>query len=117
MDAHLVEALNRWFAASAVRADLSRALAIVPLAGIALLVVLAWSRPPSNSPVGRAGLLTGVVAAAGALLLNLALGHLYFRARPFLVLDVRPLLPEAADSSLFSDQLAVAGALVAALFA
>jgi undecaprenyl-diphosphatase len=117
MDADLVEALNRWFAASTVRADLSRSLAIVPLALIGLLVVLAWSRPPSSSPVGRAGLLTGAVAAVGALLLNLALGHLYFRARPFLVLDVRPLLPEAADSSLFSDHLAITGAAVAALFA
>ncbi len=117
MDAHLVEALNRWFAANAFRADLSRALAIVPLVLMGLLVVLAWSRPPSNSPIGRSEVLLGVVAAVGALLLNLALGHLYYRARPFLVLDVRPLLPEAVDSSLFSDHLAVAGATVAALFA
>jgi undecaprenyl-diphosphatase len=115
MDGHLVETLNRWFADTAFRADLSRALAIVPLVLIGLLLVLAWSRPPSNSPVGRAELLLGVVAAVGALLLNLALGHLYYRARPFLVLDVRPLLPEAVDSSLFSDHLAIAGAAVAAL--
>jgi len=57
----------------------------------------------------------GIIAAVGALLLNLVLGHLYYRARPFLVLDVRPLLPEAVDSSLFSDHLMVAGAAVAAL--
>ncbi len=115
MDAHLVETLNRWFAADALRADICRALAIVPLALIGVLVVVAWSRPRSNSPVGRSELLLGLVAAVGALLLNLALGHLYYRARPFLVLDVRPLLPEAVDSSLFSDHLAVAGAMVAAL--
>jgi hypothetical protein len=84
---------------------------------VGLLEVFAWSRPPSNSPMERADLVTGVVAAAAALLVNLALGHLYFRARPFLVLDVRPLLPEAADSSLFSDQLAVTGSAIAALFA
>src|SRR5439155_22023734 len=36
-------------------------------------------------------------------------------ARPFLVLNVHPLLPEAVDSSLFSDHLAVAGAMIAAL--
>jgi undecaprenyl-diphosphatase len=117
MDTRLVEALNRWFTANAFRADLSRTLAIVPLLVIGLLVVFAWSRQPSNAPVERAELLTGVVAAVGALLLNLALGHLYYRARPFLVLDVRPLLPEAVDSSLFSDHLAIAGAAVAALFA
>jgi undecaprenyl-diphosphatase len=116
MDAHLVETLNRWFATNAFRADLCRALAIVPLVLIAVLVVIAWSTPRSDSPIGRSELLLGVVAAVGALLLNLALGHLYYRARPFLTLDVRPLLPEAVDSSLFSDHLAVAGAAVAALF-
>jgi len=116
MDTHLVETLNRWFAANAFRADLCRALAIVPLVLIAVLVVIAWSTPGSNSPIGRSELLLGVLAAVGALLLNLALGHLYYRARPFLVLDVRPLLPEAVDSSVFSDHLAVAGAVFAALF-
>jgi undecaprenyl-diphosphatase len=115
MDTHLVETLNRWFASNAFRADLCRALAIVPLVLIGVLVVLAWSTPRSNSPVGRSELLLGLVAAVGALLLNLALGHLYYRARPFLVLDVRPLLPQAVDSSLFSDHLAVAGAAAAAL--
>lgn len=115
MDAHLVETLNRWFATNGFRADLCRALAIVPLALIGVLVVLAWSTPRSSSPVGRSELALGVVAAAGALLVNLALGHLYYRARPFLVLDVHPLLPEAVDSSLFSDHLTVAGAGVAAL--
>src|SRR5438309_3013021 len=115
MDTHLVETLNRWFASNAFRADLCRALAIVPLVLIGVLVVLAWSTPRSNSPVGRSELLLGLVAALGALLLNLALGHLYYRARPFLVLDVHPLLPQAVDSSLFSDHLAVAGAVAAAL--
>ncbi len=115
MDSHLVEALNRWFAANAFRADLSRAIAVVPLVLIGDLVVIAWSTARSNSPKGRSELLLGIIAAVGALLLNLALGHLYYRARPFLVLDVRPLLPEAVDSSLFSDHLAIAGAAVAAL--
>src|SRR5712691_7875833 len=117
MDAHLVETLNRWFAANAFRADLCRALAIVPLVLIGALVVLAWATPRSNSPKGRSELLLGILAGVGALLLNLALGHLYYRARPFLVLNVHPLLPEAVDSSLFSDHLAVAGAVIAALLA
>ena len=98
MDAHLVEALSRWFAANNLRADLCRALAIVPLVLIGLLVVIAWSTPRSNSPKGRSELLLGILAVVGALLLNLALGHLYYRARPFLVLDVHPLLPEASLS-------------------
>ncbi len=115
MDAHLNETLNRWFTANAVRGDLGRVLAIVPLVLIGVLVVLAWSTPRSHSPKGRSELLLGILAAIGALLLNLALGHLYYRARPFLVLNVHPLMPEAADSSLFSDHLAVAGAVLAAL--
>src|SRR5215467_10815808 len=117
MDTNMVVSLNRWFSANAFRADLCRALAIVPLLAIGALVLVAWSTPGSSSPKWRAELLLGVAAAVGALLLNLALGHLYYRARPFLVLDVRPLLPEAVDSSLFSDHLAVAGAGLAALLA
>jgi membrane-associated phospholipid phosphatase len=116
MDTNIVEALNDWFTANGFRADLARAIAIVPLVAIGVLVIVAWSTPRSNSPKGRAEVLLGLVAAVGGLLLNLALGHLYYRARPFLVLDVRPLLPEAVDSSLFSDHLEVAGALVVALF-
>src|ERR1700693_907383 len=102
MDARLVEALNRWFSASGFRTDLDRGLAILPLVLIGALAVLAWTTPNSNSPKGRSELLLGILAVLGGLLLNLALGHLYYRARPFLVLDVRPLLPEAVDSSLFS---------------
>ena len=117
MDTQLVEQLNRWFGSNAFRADLGRALAIGPLVVIGVLVVVAWSTPRSNAPIGRSELLLGVVAVVGALLVNLALGHLYYRARPFLALDVRPLLPQAVDSSLFSDHLAVAGAAIAALFA
>src|SRR2546427_1999247 len=115
VDAQLIEDLNRWFAASSFRADLCRAIAVAPLGLIGLRVVLAVSRPRSNSPIERSDLLLGVAAAVAALLLNLAVGHLYYRARPFLVLDVRPLLPEAVDSSLFSDHLAVAGAAAASL--
>jgi membrane-associated phospholipid phosphatase len=111
----LVETLNRWFAANGFRSDLARALAITPLVLIGVLIVVAWSTPRSNSPTGRSELLIGVLAALGALVLNLGVGHLYYRARPFLLLDVRPLLPEAVDSSLFSDHLAVAGAAIATL--
>src|SRR5438093_2024767 len=75
MDTQLVEHLNSWFTANAFRVDLSRALAIVPLVLIGALVVLAWSTPRSNAPIGRSELVLGGVAAVGALLLNLALGH------------------------------------------
>src|SRR2546428_6671016 len=115
MDMRVVETLNRWFAANAFRADLGRALAIVPLLLIGALVVAAWATHPSSAPDGGAVLVLGMMGAVAALLLNLGLGHLFYRARPFLVLDIHPLLPEAVDSSLFSDHLAAAGAAVAAL--
>src|SRR5438309_4063542 len=99
MDTPLSRLLNHWFAANAFRTDVCRGLAIMPLVVIGALVVVAWSTSTSNSPKGRSELLLGVLAVVAALLLNLALGHLYYRARPFLALDVRPLLPEAADSS------------------
>src|SRR2546425_8882158 len=98
MDTPLDQILNRWFAQNAFHTDVDRVLAIAPLVLIGALVVLAWTKAPSKSPKGRAELLLGVPAAIVALLLNLALGHLYYRARPFLVLDVHPLLPEAVDS-------------------
>jgi undecaprenyl-diphosphatase len=117
VDPHLVEVLNRWFAADALRTDLCVALAVVPLFLIGVLVVVTWSSSRSKQAIERSDLVVGVVAALVALLVNLALGHLYYRARPFLVRDVHPLLPEAVDSSLFSDHMAIAGAATAALFA
>jgi hypothetical protein len=55
----------------------------------------------------------GAVIALG---INAVFGHLYFRARPFLVISsIRALLPRPPDSSMYSDHLAVAGALVTAL--
>src|SRR5712691_839836 len=115
MDVRLVERLNHWFAANAFRADLGRTLAIVPLLLIGVLVIVAWVTGPSATPDRRALLVLGALGAVAALLLNLGLGHLFYRARPFLVLDIHPLLPQAVDSSLYSDHLAVAGAGVAAL--
>src|SRR5712691_4326275 len=115
MDARTVEALNRWFAANALRADIGRIFAIAPLAAIALVVVISWMTAPSNAPDRRAALTIGALAAVGALLLNVGLGHLYYRPRPFLALSVHPLLPQAVDSSLFSDHLAVAGAATVGL--
>jgi PAP2 superfamily len=45
-----------------------------------------------------------------------AIGHFYFRPRPFLAIsDIHPLLPRKADSSLYSDHLCIAGALTMSL--
>src|SRR6266700_3230074 len=95
--------------------SLDRLLALTPLLVIVGVVVLAWLADWGRAPDRRAILVIGGLGALAALTLNVALGHLYYRPRPFLVLPVRALLPQAPDSSLYSDHLAVAGALCAAL--
>jgi undecaprenyl-diphosphatase len=115
MDQSLVRTLSRWFSASGFRIDLARALALVPLLLIVGLVVLAWLADWGREPRRRAVLVAGGIGALVALALNIGVGHLYYRPRPFVVLPVRSLLPHAADSSFFSDQLAIAGALTVAL--
>jgi undecaprenyl-diphosphatase len=116
VDHSLVRSLNDWFSASRFRTDLDRVLAIAPLIITAVLGVVAWNARRSRDPRRRATLILGGLGAVIALGINAVLGHLYFRARPFLVISsIRPLLPRPPDSSLYSDHLAVAGALVTAL--
>ena len=117
MDRTITESLNSWFSASGFRADLARVLAVAPLAVIALVWLSGWLARRWADPRRHALLVVGLLAAGLALVVNVGLGHLYFRARPFLVLPVHPLLPRPADSSLYSDHLAVAGALTAVLTA
>src|SRR5712691_11022733 len=115
MDGSIVKALNDWFTANGFRADLARFLAIAPLVAIAALVVIAWLVDWGRQPERRAVLVVGILGALLAFAINLGLGHLYFRPRPFLVLHVQALLPHPPDSSLYSDHLAIAGALSGAL--
>ena len=117
MDERVVRALNDWFSASSFRADLDRFLALAPFLAIIGLVVLAWLADWGRAPDRRAILVVGVLGALLSLVLNVALGHLYYRPRPFLVLPLHALLPHPSDSSLYSDHLAIAGALTGALFA
>jgi undecaprenyl-diphosphatase len=115
VDRSIVEALNRWFSATGGRTELDRALAIVPLLVIVGLVVGAWLMDWGSAPQRRSVLVRGVIGALSALALNVGIGHLYYRPRPYLTLPIASLLPHAPDSSLFSDHLAIAGALTAAL--
>lgn len=117
MEAAVVRALNHWFAGGAVRADLARFFSIAPLIGIVILVAVAWFADWGRAPERRAVLVIGGLGALVALGINVAIGHFYFRPRPFLALpDIHPLLPRKADSSLYSDHLCTAGALTISLF-
>lgn len=115
MDERIVRSLNGWFSATSFRADLDRFLALAPLVAIIGLVIVAWLADWGRAPDRRAILVVGVLGTIVALALNVALGHLYYRPRPFLVLPVHALLPHPSDSSLYSDHLAIAGALTGAL--
>ena len=87
-------------------------LSLAPLIAIAALVVLAWFADWGRAPERRAILVVGVLGALLGLGINVAIGHFYFRPRPFLTLsDIHSLLPKKADSSLYSDRLCIAGAL------
>jgi len=117
MDQAIVRALNHWFSQVAWRADLDRVLSLAPPIAIIALVVLAWVADWGRAPQRRAILVIGGLGALLALGINVAIGHFYFRPRPFLTFsDIHPLLPRKADSSLFSDPLCIAGALTASLF-
>ncbi len=117
MDRSIVESLNRWFSATSGSGSLDRTLATAPLLVIVGLVVIAWLMEWGSAPQRRAVLVLGVAGAVLGLALNVGIGHLYYRPRPYLTLPITALLPHAPDSSLFSDQLAIAGALTAALVA
>ena len=115
VDARIVQTLNGWFAGSSLRADLARTLAIAPLFAIVFMMAFAWGSRTSSAPERRSYLVVGILGGLAALLLNVGLGHFYYRPRPFLELNVRALLPKPADSSLFSDHAAIAASLTAGL--
>lgn len=116
MDYRILHGLNSWFSANAFRSDLAKGLATVPLLVLIGLVVVAWLADWGREPDRRALLVVGAMGALLALAINVAIGHFYYRPRPYVVLPVPSLLPQHPDSSFFSDHMAVAGALTVALF-
>jgi undecaprenyl-diphosphatase len=117
MDRAIVRALNHWFSQVAWRADLDRFMSLAPLIAVIVLVILAWFADWGRAPQRRAILVIGILGALLALGINVAIGHFYFRPRPFLALPgIHPLLPRKADSSLYSDHVCIATALAMSLF-
>jgi hypothetical protein len=117
MEARIVRGMDNWFAAGSARVHLVRALALWPFLAIVALVVLVWLADWGRAPWRRSALVIGVAAAALALAGNLLLGDFVYRARPFIALHLHPLIPHGADSSLYSDHLAVAGGLLTGIIA
>lgn len=117
LDTQIVQSLYNWFDSGPALRTADKYLTIVPLLLIALLVVVAWLADWGRATRSRSYLVVGALGAILALIVNAIIGHFYFRSRPFVVMDLVPLVPHAADSSFFSDHLAVAGGLVAGLFA
>ena len=113
MDTRIVEDLNRWFARGDLLPDVVRAVIL----GMPLLlgVLLVWRWLTDRRPSTRATLLTGVIAAVSAIWLDALVGHLWYRARPFVVLPIHALASNGASSSFFPETMAWAGAATTAL--
>lgn len=81
---------------------------------LVLVVVYAWfAGPAQGASLQRAVLLRAVLSAAAALGLNVLIGLVYYRPRPFVTHAVKLLLPKVEDNSFPSDHAAFATALTA----
>lgn len=88
-----------------------------PAFALALLVwfLIGWWR---GAPRDRQAALAGLAAALLALLINLVIGHLYFRPRPFVAhpQTVHLLVSHVRDASFPSDHAAAGFAIAGVLF-
>ncbi|MDE3101591.1 MAG: phosphatase PAP2 family protein [Chloroflexota bacterium] len=116
--------IEQWINGAAGRAPLADTAMIAVAAGaeaafIALVVVwylIGWWR---RDPADREGAIAALLAAGGALAVNVVLGHVWDRPRPFVAhpATVHLLLAHGTDSSFPSDHAAAGFAIAAVFFA
>ena len=116
--------IEQWINGAAGRTPLADTAMIAVAAGaeaafIALVVVwylIGWWR---RGPADREGAITALLAAGGALAVNVVLGHAWDRPRPFVAhpATVHLLLAHGSDSSFPSDHAAAGFAIAVVLFA
>ena len=111
-------ALNAWAGRSAVLDALGIGLAQYALGLFGVLLIAAWVWPgPIKQRRNRQRYVLGaLLALGGALLTAHFLGVFFYRARPFVDHAVTLLIAHPPDASFPSDHLAVAGALIVALW-
>lgn len=111
-------ALNAWAGRSAVLDAIGIGLAQYALVLFAALLIAVWIWPgPIERRRNRQRYVLGaLLALGGALLTAHLLGVFFYRARPFVDHTVTLLIDHPPDASFPSDHLAVAGALIVALW-
>jgi undecaprenyl-diphosphatase len=115
MDASIVLTVHAWVTSQTWFAT---AVVFVAEAGIALLpvaLVVVWFRSSRLDDGRREAILVGVVAAAVAFVVTLAVEQVLNRPRPFVELGFEPLFPHAPDSSFPSDHTLLGVALGGAM--
>lgn len=116
-DFELFELLNRGIHKGMLEAVLHFFAVDGQLLFVALLVVLFLGRGPYASVEGRRGVVAACFAAAIALALAQAIGHIWVRPRPFVAHagDVHLFLPRSPDASFPSDHATASFAIGVAL--
>lgn len=118
IDWTVTAALNAWAGRSAVLDALGIGLAqyALGLFGVLLIAAWVWPGPIERRRARQRYVLGAVLALGGALLTAHLLGVFFYRARPFVDHAVTLLIDHPPDASFPSDHLAVAGALIVALW-
>lgn len=115
MDTAITLALHGLAAAEPWFGTLAALVADYGLFLLPITLIVLWSADDRTRPVRRRAVLAGCLAAMVAMGLGLVLERTLARTRPFVALDIAPLVPHAADSSFPCDHTLVGAALVGAL--
>jgi len=117
-DKHWFHIVNGWTQISPLLNDLGKVLAKFAPEIWALVFILMWFWPPRVQTPTRRAVVYAVVAGVLALVINVAIGHFYYRPRPFVFEPhlVHQLLAHKRDTSFPSDHAAGSFAFAVGLF-
>jgi undecaprenyl-diphosphatase len=117
-DKHWFHIVNGWTQISPVLNDLGKVLAKFAPEIWLVVFVLLWFWPPRVQSQTRKAVVYAVVAGVLALVINVIIGHFFYRPRPFVYepLLVHQLLQHKPDTSFPSDHAAGSFAFAVGLF-
>ena len=117
-DRHWFHIINGWTQISPLLNELGKVLAKFAPEIWAIIFLLMWFWPPRVQIQTRQAVVYAVVAGVVALVINLAIGHFYYRPRPFVFEPhlVHQLLQHKRDTSFPSDHAAGSFGFAVGLF-
>lgn len=117
-DQHWFHVVNNWTQVNPFLNDLGKIVAKGAPELWALVFLVLWFWPPRVRSQTREAVVFAIVAGAFALVINLVLGHFFYRPRPFVFepQEVHQLLQHARDSSFPSDHAAGSFGFATGLF-